>query len=92
MSLYEYYLPKQINVGLSFESTLGCVPEYECREVAVYSHCPWHVWVELDYFDRALAVAHYRIHHLIETHVHDAVDKASKRKQRLAERNNRRGK
>lgn len=55
------------------------VPEIECREAAVYVHTTWLQWQELDWRDRASAVAHYRLSLLIKAHVEDAATRASER-------------
>lgn len=57
----------------------GLVPEFECREAAVYVHVPWSDWIELDAMERAYAVAHYRMQLLIRAHVDDAAHKASEK-------------
>lgn len=55
----------------------GFIPEYEEREVAVFVHCSWHMWGKLTWQERAAAIAHYRMHNLIESHVNaDAQAKA----------------
>jgi len=67
---------KTVYTGIRFDdvrSGLGLVPEYEEREVALFNGCPWHVWSDLPGSERAAAVAHYRMHHLVSLHVSDAV-------------------
>lgn len=66
--------------GIAFDdvkSWMGLVPEYEEREVAVFNGYPWSTWSQLPSADRASAIAHYRMHHLVSLHVHDAVQKAN---------------
>lgn len=46
------------------------VPEYECREAAVYAHMSWREFQELDGREKARVVAHKRISALIEQHYH----------------------
>lgn len=53
--------------------------EYETREAMVYCNYNMIEWMQIDYTERARAVAQYRSHSLIEAHVSDAVDKAPKR-------------
>jgi hypothetical protein len=76
--IQDYQLPTKLSVGITIEAlemSLGMVPEYEAREAAVYSHCPWTTWTqEYNSYERACAVAHYRIHLAIESHVSDAAD------------------
>lgn len=63
---------------------LGLVPEYEEREAAAYTSCPWHEWQRLPYDDRAAGVAHYRVHLLISVHTQDAAERDRERKERRA--------
>lgn len=63
---------------------LGFVPEYDCREAAVYVGIPWPQWVELDMRERASVVAHHRVHMLLEAHVNDAASRKSERDSRRA--------
>lgn len=53
----------------------GLVPEYDCREAAVYVHVSWPDWLDLSGYDRAMAVAHYRIQLMIQAHVEDAAQR-----------------
>ena len=50
------------------------VPEYEEREASVFSHYNWMQWQELPWNERAEAVAHYRMHSLIESHMQQAIE------------------
>lgn len=71
----EYPLHRKFDSGIDTYAPSGYVSEYEVREAARFGNYSWSAWLELDYADRAVAVAHYRIHHLIEAHVNDAVDR-----------------
>lgn len=53
----------------------GLVPEFEEREAAVFVHIAWEEWQVISGLERAKAVAHYRMHSMIEAHVNDAVSK-----------------
>lgn len=65
----------------------GQVPEIECREAAVYTGVTWREWTTLlTAYDREYAVAHYRMHLLIEAHVNDAAQKRSRSDQARASR------
>ena len=64
------------------ETRLGMVPEYECREAAVYAQTPWLEWTEMPAAERAASVAHYRMHLMIDSHINDAQEKESDRKSR----------
>ena len=65
------------------------VPEFECREAAVFVHVSWKQWTEeMDGWERACAVAHYRVSLSLKAHVEDASERASKRREgRLKRRN-----
>lgn len=68
----------------------GLVPEFECREAAVYVHVSWKDWNEiLDSRERAAAVAHYRTQLLIKAHVEDEARRVAERARgRAARRRN----
>lgn len=78
MPLREYVLPKRINIDLEIPSEYGLVPEYEERETAVYVGYTWEKWLDIEYSERAKAIAHYRTHLAIEAHIEDAVDKKTR--------------
>lgn len=72
-----------MNPNLEFESMLpGLVCDYEAREVAIFSGYKWVEWRKLEWFERASAVAHYRMHFLVEAHVQDAIRKKPTRRSR----------
>lgn len=56
------------STGIGVEVTAGVVPEYECREAAVYACMPWPMFSELPSPEKALIVAHFRLHRAIEQH------------------------
>lgn len=61
----------------------GMAPEFECREAAVYCrYTPREFWSDLDRRERAMCVAQYRLHRLIEAHGEDAVSAAVDRQSR----------
>lgn len=65
------------------------VPEYECREAAVYVHLSWAAFQKLPTRERAKVIAHYRLHLMIEAHVNDAAFQKSEQdaaKQRRKQR------
>lgn len=69
----------------------GTVPEFECREAAVFVQVSWREWVEqMDGRERAFAVAHYRTSIAVKAHVEDAAINASRR-QRGRQARKRRG-
>lgn len=55
------------------------VPEYEEREAARFVVVSWRDWQELGEWDRAMAVAHLRLHGLVTSHSSDAVVEKQKR-------------
>jgi hypothetical protein len=72
--------------GISVESEIpGLVPEYECREAAHFVGVPWRGWLKLEGEERASAVAHYRMHLLIDAHVADASEKDADRRRAAQE-------
>lgn len=75
-------LPRVANSNITIAQTDGEVPEYDCREAAIYSHYNWTEWEQLHYSERAMCIAQYRIHMLIEAHVNAAAQTESKRNAR----------
>lgn len=86
--LREYLLPKKFDAGIEISrSVQGSVPEFECREAAVYVHVSWHTWTqEMDGYERACAVAHYRVQASLKAHVEDAAERAARRRRGRATR------
>jgi len=67
-----------VNTGIGVEPFLpGFVPEYECREVAAFAHYNWVEWLALTNVERVRAIAHFRLHKLIEQHVQHAINQHS---------------
>lgn len=80
-------LEKQLDSGIRTSPQWGQVPEYECRETAVYVKVSWRVWLfKMTAHERAEAVAHYRMQHLLRAHIDDASEKAARRRSRRKER------
>lgn len=46
----------------------GIVPEYECREVALFSHMSYTEFLQLDWQERVKIIAHKRLSALIDQH------------------------
>ena len=78
--IQEVTLPKRIDSGIVQIGTEGLVPEYEEREAAVYAQYTPMQWSALDWAERALTVAQYRCHFVIEALLHEAADRAADRK------------
>jgi hypothetical protein len=72
-------LPKRVRIGITYGSRLGLVADLEEREAAIFGNYNYSEWLELPWNERAEAVAHYRLHSLIEAHTEDAVEKARAR-------------
>lgn len=83
MPLRDYHLAKKFDADINIQRRFdGEVPEFECREAAVYVHVSWGTWThDMDGWDRACAVAHYRTSLSLKAHVEDAAEKAASRKQ-----------
>lgn len=78
----DYPLGKQLTTGIEIKSNNGFVPEYEEREAAVFSLIPWVNWENLNWYDRAAAVAHYRMHNIIDAHINDAAEQERRRQEK----------
>jgi hypothetical protein len=83
MPLRDYHLAKKFDADIDIQRRFdGEVPEFECREAAVFVHVSWHFWTqEMDGWDRACAVAHYRTSLSLRAHLDDAAEKAAKRRE-----------
>jgi hypothetical protein len=77
VKISDWVLPSSVNIDITMESMLGIVPELEQREAALFCGYGWREYQELDWQERSLTVAHYRIHIMIENHVSDAANKKS---------------
>jgi hypothetical protein len=64
----------------------------EEREAAILNGYTWKEWLEFDLLDpegrwnRASGIAFYRLHHLIEQHIDDAINSEMDRKSKVAHR------
>jgi len=76
-------LPKRIDTGILQATTSGLVSEYEEREAAIFALYTPEQWLQLDWHERALSVAQYRCHFLIEAHMQEAVARAANRKREM---------
>jgi hypothetical protein len=78
MAIWEHPLGHKVSTGLDYGVLLpDCVPIYEEREAAVYCRYTPAEFRALPLEERAAVVAQYRLHQLVETHVSDAVNKAT---------------
>ncbi len=76
-----------MRVGLAVESEVpGTVPIYEALEAAIYCGYSTARWWDVDYLERARAVAQYRMHNLIESHVQNAINRETERKSQQGRR------
>lgn len=70
-----------VRTGIEYEALIpGLVPPYEEREAALFGNYTWGAWRMLHYGDRAMGVAHYRLHLLVEMHRSDAVGAEMRRR------------
>jgi hypothetical protein len=74
----EYQLPKIIDPEIAVATEYGFVSELEEREAAVYVLYTWSDWQQLDWRDRAAAIAQHRLKNLIDSHVAHAEYMAGK--------------
>lgn len=70
-------IPIKVDSGITLERQLEMVPDFEAREAAVYTLCPFKMWETLPASDRAFAVAHYRMHLAIQGHMQQAAEQAA---------------
>ncbi len=56
----------------------GLVPTLEERDAAVFSQYNWPSWQALTWQERAEAIAHFRLHHIVDLHRNDAVAREMK--------------
>lgn len=80
--IQEVTLPRDYDADIIFMSTPGEVPEIEVREACIYCNYNYSNFLELEPWDRALCVAQYRLHHLIEQHANSAAQEAATAKTR----------
>lgn len=66
-----------ILIGTQFA---GTIPAYEEREAARFGLFNWTEWRLLNTDDKAMAVAHYRVHSMITLHQQDAVNDEMERR------------
>ena len=75
-----------VYTGIDMEPLLpGLVPLYEEREAAFYCNYSWREWQQLEPYERAENVAHFRLKRLIDLHNADAMNVASAQRQRRAD-------
>lgn len=56
----------------------GLLAEYEEREAALFGHYNWDQWSALPREQRLHGVAHFRLHNLIDAHLHAIGDARSR--------------
>lgn len=78
----EYPIRRTLDSGIEMYSEFGLVPEFEEREACVFSNYTWKEWLSNEWQERAQAVAHYRLHHIIDSHVQQAAEQYAKRQSR----------
>lgn len=85
--IWRYAISKPVQTGIGIEPLMdGLVPEFECREAAVYCHYRPNEFEQLPAGERAMCVAQYRLSRLVDLHSQDAVqskmDRMAKARQR----------
>lgn len=78
MQLRDYQIPRKYDSGIVIHGDPGMVPEYECREAAIYCNYNYSVFLELESVERAKSVALYREHHRVEANMNHAAEVSSK--------------
>ncbi len=81
LPITEHPLSETVETGVRYNVVLGgLVPEMEEREASVFAQYTWDRWLALSWQERANAIAHFRLHHLIDLHRNDAVSSEMKRR------------
>lgn len=69
-----HYVKHAINPGITYDRLApDLVPFFEEQEALRYANYNLKQWREIDWFERAIHVAHFRYKKLIELHSNDAV-------------------
>lgn len=85
VSIREAYAEIAITTGISYRINLpDLVPPYEEYAAMIHANYNTLEWLTLASYEKAQAVAFYRLSKLISLHEQDAVAKATQRKQRRA--------
>lgn len=81
--IQEMVLGEVVRTGIEYERLLPeLVPSFEEREAALHSNYTPTAWRELDPWERAVCVAHFRLHILVSLHQSDAVHTEVRRRQK----------
>ncbi len=79
--IMEHPLAETVRTGVAYNASLpGLVPLMEERDAAVFSQHNWADWEGLSWQERANAIAHFRLHHVVELHRNDALATEMKRR------------
>lgn len=79
----KYHLIDEIGIDIAYHKIHPCVvAEYEAREAAVFGNYTWKEFNELELGEKAMCIAHYRMHHKIDAVVQQEVTEYSKRRSR----------
>jgi hypothetical protein len=73
---------RRVDTGIAYDDVrreLGWISEYEERDVAQAYNYRWDEWLATPVIEREAAVAHSRIHSLIQLHANEAVAEQQKR-------------
>lgn len=79
----KYPLRREIPIDLAYVRVHPrIVPEFECREAAVFCHYTWMEYMELPDYEQAACVAHHRRHTQVESVIQQEITDYTKRKGR----------
>lgn len=79
MPIMEHPLSEAVETGVRYAPlVVGLVAEMEERDAAVFAQYDWDRWIGLSWEARAKAIAHFRLHHLIDLHRNDAAAREMK--------------
>ena len=84
LPIMEHPTQMAIDSGIKYRALVaGMVPEIEERDASVFANYNWTDWRNLDWFERAKAVAHHRTHKLVQLHNNDAVSAELERRSKV---------
>ena len=78
MPIESYGIKHPVRTGITYDALIdSCVPEYEEREAAVYCNYTPMAFRELPVEERARCVAQFRLHHIVQNNIEDAMNRAA---------------
>lgn len=80
-SILKHRVRHEVNIDIRYTSLHPlAVSEYEARDAAVFANYNWSEFTSLSHIERAFAVAHYRMEHIIKSNVNEILDDYQKSK------------